>query len=128
MGTKISLKGASPLLVTGLWTSVHHKKQKFSCVLYPHSQFFCTLAKFDLANQGVRQPAQPHTSNPQLLVFDKTLAQPDFAVVNCSDVVMSVFHSPVLTCSLIFLHLGTPVCSGGCRVGGARGKTKKGAL
>ena len=95
------LRGASPLLDTGLWTSIHHKKQKLSCVLYPHSQFLCTLAKFDLANQGVRQPAQPHTSN-QLLVFDESLAQPDFAVVNCSDVVMSVFHSPVLTRSLIF--------------------------
>jgi len=86
-------------------TSIHHKKQKFSCVLYSHSQFLCSLAKFDLENQDVRQPAQPHTSNPQLLVFDKTLAQPDFAVVNCSEVVMSVFHSPVLTRSLIFLHL-----------------------
>ena len=78
-GGKHFSKGASPHLVTG-------------------------LAKFDLANQGVRQPAQPHT-NSQLLVFDETLAQPDFAVVNCSDVVMSVFHSPVLTRSLIFLHL-----------------------
>jgi len=102
VGAKIFLRGASPLLVTGLWTSIHHEKQKFSCVLHPHSQFLCTLEKFDLANQGVRQPAQPHTSNPQLLVFDKTLAQPHFAVVNCSDVVMSVFHSPVLTRSLIF--------------------------
>ena len=71
-GGKNFSKGASPLLVTGLWTSIHHKKQKFACVLYPHSQFLCTLAKFDLANQGVRQPAQPHTSNPQLLVFDET--------------------------------------------------------
>jgi len=96
------LRGASPLLDTGLWTSIHHKKQKLSCVLYPHSQFLCTLAKFDLANQGVRQPTQPHTSNPQLLVFDESLAQPDFAVVNYFDVVMSVFHSPVLTRSLIF--------------------------
>ena len=102
MAGKFFLGGAFATLVKDLWTSVHHKKQKFSCVLYPHSQFFCTLAKFDLANQGVRQPAQPHTSNPQLLVFDKTLAQPDFAVVNCFDVVMSVFHSPVLTRSLIF--------------------------
>jgi len=40
-----------------------------------------------------------------LLVFDKTLAQLCFAVVNCSDAVMSVFHSPVLTRSLIFLQL-----------------------
>ena len=56
-----------------------------------------TLAKFDLANQGVRQPVQLHTFNAQLPVFKETLVQPDFVVVNCSDVVMSVFHSPVLT-------------------------------
>jgi len=37
---------------TVTWTSIHDKKQKFSCVLYPHSQFLCSLAKFDLANQG----------------------------------------------------------------------------
>jgi len=53
------------------------------------------LAKFDLANQGVRQPVQLHTFNAQLLVFDETLAQPDFVVLNCSDEVMSVFHSLV---------------------------------
>jgi len=56
-----------------------------------------SLAKFDLANQGVRQPVQLHIFNAQLPVFDETLVQPDFVVVNCSDVVMSVFHSPVLT-------------------------------
>jgi len=50
----------------------------------------CSLVKFDLANQGVRQPVQPHTFSAQLLVFDETLAQPDFAIVNCSDVGMSV--------------------------------------
>jgi len=64
-----------------------------------------TLAKFHPANQGVRQPVQLHTFNAQLPVFDETLAQPDFVVVNCSDVVMSVFHSPILTCSLLFLQL-----------------------
>jgi len=65
------------------------------------------LSKFDLANQGVRQPVQLHTvtSSAQLPVFEETLAQPDFVVVNCSDVWMSVFHSPVLTRSLIFLQL-----------------------
>jgi len=77
-------------------------QKKISCVLCPHSQFLCNLAKFYLANQGVRQPVQPHTFNAQLLVFDETLPQPDFAAVNCSDAVMSVFHSPVLTRSLIF--------------------------
>jgi len=39
-----------------------------------------------------------------LLVFDKTPVQLHFAVVNCSDAVMSVFYSPVLTRSLIFLN------------------------
>jgi len=81
---------------------MHHKKQTFSCVLYAHSQFLCSLVKFDLANQRLRQP---HTFNAQLLVFDETLAQPHFAVVNCSDVVVSVFHTPILTPSLIFLQL-----------------------
>jgi len=51
-----------------------------------------SLANFDLANQGVRQPVQLQTFNAQLPVFDETFAQPDFVVVNCSDVVMSVFH------------------------------------
>jgi len=77
----------------------------FSCVLYAHSQFLCSLAKFDLANPGVHQPVQPHTFNAQLLVVDETSAQPDFAVVNVSDVVMSVFYALVLTRSLIFLQL-----------------------
>jgi len=64
-----------------------------------------SLAIFDLANRGVRQPVQPHTFYAGLLIFDKTLAQPHFAVVNCSDAMMSAFYSPVLTRSLIFLQL-----------------------
>jgi len=63
------------------------------------------LAKFDLANQGVRQPVQLHTFNAQLTVYKETLVQPDFVVVNFSDVLMSVFYSPVLTRSLLFLQL-----------------------
>jgi len=62
-----------------------------SCGLYAHSQFLCTLARFDFAN-----PAQQHTVYARRLVFDKTSAQPHFAVVNCSDAVMSVFYFPVL--------------------------------
>jgi len=77
----------------------------FSSVLYAHSQFQCSFARFDLANWGVRQPVQPYTFYARLLVFDKTLARPHFAVVNCSDAVMSVFYYPVLTRSLIFLQL-----------------------
>jgi len=67
--------------------------------------FLCSSVKLDLANQGLPQPVQPRTFNSQLLVFDKTLAQPHFAVVNGSDVEMSVFHSPILMRSLIFLQL-----------------------
>jgi len=52
----------------------------------------CSLTRFDLPNRGVRQPVQLHTY-ARLFVFDETLAQPHFAVVNCSDAVMSVFYS-----------------------------------
>ena len=52
----------------------------------------CSLARFDLAKRGVRQAIQPHTY-ARLLVFDETLAQLHFAVVNGSGVVMSVFYS-----------------------------------
>jgi len=65
------------------------KKTKFSCVLYAHSQFLCCLARFSFRNLGVRQPVQPHTY-ARLLVFDETSAQPDFALVNCFDIVMTV--------------------------------------
>jgi len=50
----------------------------------------CCLGRFDLANRGRPQPVQPHT-NARLFVIDETLAQPYFAVVHCSDAVMSVF-------------------------------------
>jgi len=100
VGVKIFLRAALPALVTGLWTDFC-TSQKINIFLRTLS----VLAKFGLANQGVRQPVQLHTFNAQLPVFDKTLAQSDFAVVNCSDVVMSVFHSPVLTRSLISLQL-----------------------
>jgi len=62
----------------------------------------------------VRKPIQPHTFYARLLVFDESLAKPDFAVVNCSDVVMSLFyftslfqraarHFAVLNCCVITL-------------------------
>jgi len=82
----------------------------FACLLYAHSQFLCSLARFDLANRGVRRPVRPRAFRSPLLVFDKTSVQPHFAVVNCSDAVMRVFYSPVLTRSLIFLQLWTVVC------------------
>jgi len=61
--------------------------------------------KANLTTLDVRQTVQPHFFHARLLAFDKTPAQPHFAVVNCADVVMSLFYSPVLTRSLIFLQL-----------------------
>jgi len=58
---------------------------------------------------GCAPAVQLHTFYAGLLVFDEKLAQPHFAVANCSDTVMSVFYSPVLTCSLIFSQLWTAV-------------------
>jgi len=81
------------------------KNRTFTCVLYAQSQFLCSFARFDLAIGGVRQTVQPHTFCAPLLLFDKTLAPPDFAVVNCSDAVTNVFYSTVSTRSLIFLQL-----------------------
>jgi len=65
------------------WTSIHNKNRTFTTVIYAHSQFLCSLARFDLANLGVRHPVQPHLFCAPLLIFDKTSAQPDFAVANC---------------------------------------------
>jgi len=72
----------------------------------------CSLARFDLANRGVRQPVQPHTC-ARLLVFDETLAQPHFAVVNCSDAVilMSVFYSTFSTRSQNFAVMNSCVAA-----------------
>jgi len=60
------------------------------------ASLLCSSARFDLANQVARQPVQPHTY-ARLLVFDETLAQPQFAVVNCCDALMSVFYFPFST-------------------------------
>ena len=76
----------------------------FSCVLHPHSQFLCSVARFDLANRVVHQSVQLHTLYARLLVFDKTLAQPHFAVVNCSDALMSVLYSQVLNKFNLFVY------------------------
>jgi len=70
----------------------------------------CTLARFDLENRGVRQPVQPHTY-ARLLLFDETLTQPHFAVVNCSDAVMSVFYSPFSTRSENFAVMNSCVAA-----------------
>jgi len=74
----------------------------------------CSSARFDLANRGVHQPVQPHT-HARLLIFDETLAQPHFAVVNCTDAVMCVLlpfntqpkfcRYELLCCSIDFIFL-----------------------
>jgi len=99
LGVKTFLRGDSP--PPGYGPVDFQTSQKANIFL----RILSALARFDLANQGLRQPVQPHTLNAQLPVFKETLVQPDFAIVNCSDVVMSVFHSPILTPSLIFLQL-----------------------
>ena len=70
----------------------------------------CSLARFDLAKRGVRQVIQPHTY-ARLLVFDETLAQLHFAVVNCSDAVMSVFYFPFSTRSQNFAVMNSCVAA-----------------
>jgi len=95
-GGEIFSKGVQP---PGYGPVDFHTSQKTNVFLRTLS----ALAKFDLVNQGVRQPVQLHTFNAQLPVFDETLGQPEFVDANSYDVVMSVFHAPVLTRSLIFL-------------------------
>jgi len=70
----------------------------------------CSLARFDFSNRVVHQPVQPHTYT-RLLVFDETLAQPHFAVVNCSDAVMSEFYSPFPTRSQNFAVMNSCVAA-----------------
>jgi len=73
----------------------------------------CSLARFDLANESMRKLVQPHTFYAQLLVFDETLAQPDFAVVNCSNdecVLLPCFNTQpdifaVLNCCVVALSV-----------------------
>jgi len=73
------------------------KRKLKVCWTYIHNKVFLRtlsqscFARFDLANRGVRQPVQPHTFCAPLLVFDKALAQPHFAVVNCSVAMMRCF-------------------------------------
>ena len=54
VGKKENWKFAGLLYIT--------KNLRFSYILYAHSQFFCSLVRFDLANQDVRQPVQQHSS------------------------------------------------------------------
>jgi len=49
-------KGASPPMVTGLWTSVHHKNRTFSCVLYPLQQKSISQTRV-CASQSICKPS-----------------------------------------------------------------------
>jgi len=91
------------------WTSIYiAKNESFLEYLMCIINSLCSLARFDLANRSVGKPIQPHIFYARVLVFDETLAQPDLAVVNCSDVVMSLFffHSSLLTRKRIFCTFG----------------------
>jgi len=81
------------------------KRRKSSCALYAHSQFLCSLVRFDLQTGMYASESSRTLFYARLLVFDMTSAKPDFSVVNCSKAVMSAFYSPVSTRSLIFLQL-----------------------
>jgi len=70
----------------------------------------CSSARFDLTSRGVCQPVQRHTY-ARLLVFDETLAQPHFAVVNCSEAVMNEFDSPFSTRSQNFAVVNSCVAA-----------------
>jgi len=48
----------------------------------------CVVQQDSILQTGVYSALQPHTFYARLRVFDKTLAQPRFAVVNCSDAMM----------------------------------------
>jgi len=100
-------------VLVGIWVIVciqkpsHHVLQTFR----PLRMFNPAL---DLAHRGVRQTVQSHTFYAPLLVFDTTLAQSHFAVVNRPDVVMSVFYSrfnaqpdifAVMNCCVVALSL-----------------------
>jgi len=74
------------------------------------ASLLCSLARFDLANRDVRQPVKPHTY-ARLLVFDETLAQPHFEVVNCSAAVMNVFFSSFSTRSQNFAVMNSCVAA-----------------
>jgi len=63
---------------------------------------FCVVvASFKLSTLGVRHPSRIPSDR---LLYDKIFAQPSiFAVVNCADVGLSVFYSPILTrCRILF--------------------------
>ena len=82
----------------------HMKKRIFSRVFFSFS-IIVQCTNFKLSTWDVRHPNR--ICSDQLL-FDETVAQHCiFAVVNCADVALSVFHSPVLTRCRMFLQLWT---------------------
>ena len=105
VGAKTFLRGDSPPWLRACGLPNITKSKHFLAYFIRFSKIRPVCAPASPANQGVRQPVQLHTFNAQLPVFKETLVQPDFVVATCSDVVMGVFHSPVLTRNLLFLQL-----------------------
>jgi len=73
VGAKIFLRGLRPPWLWACGLLYITKNKHFLRTL-------SSLAKFDLANQGLCQPVQLHTFSTQLPVFDETLAQHVFVV------------------------------------------------
>jgi len=84
---------------------MHNKKLKvFSRTLFAFS-IHVYFSKIRSCKPGCASASPVTRFYARLLVFGDTLSQPPFAVVNCSEGVMSVFYFPVLIRSLIFLQL-----------------------
>ena len=79
-------------LMKSCWISMHNKKSKVFLRALCAISILVQLARYDRANRGVPYPVQPHIFCAPLFVFDKTLTQPRFAVVNCSKTMLSVFY------------------------------------
>jgi len=94
-------------LKTAIW--LFWDKVSFFLVKIGWQTLLCSLARFDLANRTV-QAVQPHTY-ARLLIFNETLAQPNFAVVSCSDAVMSVFYYHFSTRSQNFAVMNSCVAA-----------------
>jgi len=86
---------------------MHNKKTKVFLLTLCAFSMLVKFSKIQSFKTGVCASQSSRTLSA--LVFHETLPQPHFAVVNCSDVAMSVFYSPVLTPSLIYSQIWTAV-------------------
>jgi len=74
----------------------------------------CEVQQDSILQTGVCASQSSRTPMLDCLYSTRHRAQPDFAVVNCSDIVMSVIYSPVLIRSLIFCSNELRRCSVEC--------------